>query len=248
MLRIKYPLILMLVALAAGLPSAWAEDISALMKKAEKEAETIALPTNTATEEGLKAARETAEKFHSPEFQEKVQCEAQRLKKEVFSDHMAPTKSRSLIDKQQSQPTGILAGEKIYLFISSSMPIEAIRSYIEAVVKTAEPNLIPVMRGWVNGMADTETNADYFGRILEKDPTCRPDTHHACEYHRLVISLQPALFTKYGITQVPAVVYVHDNIAYQIYGDARLDYLLEKINSEAKSDTLNSLIQTIRGT
>lgn len=249
LLPIRYSLILALLAFAAELPSAWAEDISALMKKAVKEAETITLPTNTASEEGLKAAHETAKTFHSPEFQGNVQCEVQRLTKEIFFDYRAPTKLSSQAGKQQSQPSGILASsEKIYLFISSSMPIETVRIYMEAIAKAAESNLIPVMRGWVNGMADTKANTDFFGSILQKDSTCRPEKHHTCEYHQLAISLLPALFTKYGISQVPAVVYVHDKMAYQIYGDARLDYLLEKINHEAKSDTLNSLIRTIRGT
>jgi hypothetical protein len=43
-------------------------------------------------------------------------------------------------------------------------------------------------------------------------------------------------------------VYENEDNAYSIQGDAGLDYLLERINREAKSATLASLIKKMRGT
>ena len=47
---------------------------------------------------------------------------------------------------------------------------------------------------------------------------------------------------------MPAIVYEHDGNSFLIQGDAGLDYLLEKINREAKSKGLAGLIKKIRGT
>jgi predicted DsbA family dithiol-disulfide isomerase len=63
----------------------------------------------------------------------------------------------------------------------------------------------------------------------------------------MAISLQPALFSKYGINRVPAVVYENGKDTYSIQGDAGLDYLLERINREAKSTALAGLIKKMRG-
>jgi type-F conjugative transfer system pilin assembly protein TrbC len=170
------------------------------------------------------------------------------LEKEVFAGHIEPWKSKRNNDKQRKEQTGILSGtEKIYLFFSSSVPDETMKAYIAAIAGTGDPNLALVMRGWPGGRDGASTRADtnYFSTLLQKEPACAR-TPTPCEHYQLEISLQPELFAKYAITQVPAVVYVNDKVAYHIQGDAGLDYLLERINREAKSDTLNDLIQRIR--
>ena len=69
-------------------------DVSRIMKKARSDAEKITIPVNKYSEQGLKVAEDTANLFHSPEFQKRVQCEQQRLEKEVFTDFIKPWKKK----------------------------------------------------------------------------------------------------------------------------------------------------------
>jgi type-F conjugative transfer system pilin assembly protein TrbC len=226
-------------------------EVSRIMKKARNDAEKMNLPVNQYGEQGLKAAEETASLFHSPEFQERVQCEQQRLEKEVFADYTKPwkKKTRQRATKQKGSVGSLAAGEKVYLFISSSIPDETVHAYIAALDKAGGPHLSLVMRGFVGGMARARARKgqSYFGRILKKELDCSR-TQTPCDRYQVPIRLKPSLFTKYGITRVPAVIYEHDKNSFLIQGNAGLDYLLERINQEAKSTGLTSLIKKMRGT
>ncbi len=244
----KIFVILISLVIGADLTLSRAEDVASILDKAEKEAKKMTLPMNTFADQGLKAAKESTNLFHSSEFQERIKGEEQRLAKEIFPDYIGPWKKKIEHAAQQAQKSSVLAeAEKIYLFFSSSVPIETMQAYITDIVKANDPSLIPVLRGWVGGMSDTEADTHYFSQILQKDSTCS-GTSEPCEFHQTTISLQPALFSKYGVTQVPAVVYVNKKSSYRIEGDAALDYLLERINREAKSTTLDNLITVLRST
>jgi len=243
----KSLVIFALLTLGAGLTPAQAEDARSFMAQARNDAEKMTLPVNKYTEEGLKAAQETTDHFHSPEFQEKIKCVKHRLTNEVFADAITPWKKKRQTKAGQAIEAGSLTStEKVYLFFSSSVPDETMQTYISAIAKASDPNVIPVMRGWLGGMTDTKVNATYFSRILQKDPACQ-DSREPCQHYQVEISLLPALFTKYAITQVPAVVYANEKDAYLIQGDAGFDYLLERINRKAKSTALAGLIKKMRG-
>ena len=226
-------------------------DISRIMKKAREDAEKINLPVNRYQEDGMKAAEKTSKLFHSPAFQERIQCEQQRLEKEVFADYTKPWKRkvRQTAVEQKGPIDSLAANEKVYLFISSSIPDETVHAYIADLDKAGDPNLSLVMRGLVGGITKVRVKKgqSYFSRIMKKELDC-PRTQTPCERYQVPILLKSSFFTKYGITRVPAVAYEHDDNIFLIQGDAGLDYLLEKINREAKSTGLASLIKKIRGT
>lgn len=226
-------------------------DASRIMKKARKDAEKITLPVNQYNEQGLKATEETANLFHSPEFQQRIQCEQQRLEKEVFADFTKPwkKKTRQTVAEQKGSVGSLAVGEKVFLFISSSIPDETVHAYVADLAKAGDPHLSLVMRGFVGGMAKARAKKgqSYFGRILKKELDC-PRTHTPCERYQVAIRLKPSMFTRYGITKVPAVIYEHDGNSFLIQGDTGLDYLLERINREVKSTGLTGLIKKIRGT
>ena len=226
------------------------DNVSLIMEKARANAEEMNLPVSKYEVEGLRAAEETSKLFHSPEFQQRIQCEQQRLEKEVFGEHIAPWKKKTqqAAEEQTGQTGSLSAGEHIFLFISSSVPDETIHAYIAGIDKAADPNVSLVMRGFVGGMslARAKKGQSYFSRILKKELDC-PRTEKPCDRYGVPIRLKPSLFTKYGITQVPAVVYEHEKQAFLIQGDTGLDYLLERINREVKSTGLTDLIKKMRG-
>ena len=253
----KLPLFLLVLVLLAGscLTQARADEtapfrlntLPSIMERARENAQKMKLPANKHAAKGQKAAQRTSSIFHSPEFQKQIQCEQQRLEQGVFKAYTQPWKRQK--QKMPQEQTGILsATEKIYLFFSSSVPEETIQPYIAAIAGAGDPNVIPVMRGFVKGLANMKASAEFFNRIVKKDPDCRDEVNpqKICQRFQMGIKVNPLLFTQYGIARVPAVVYARETDAFIIQGDAVLDYLLERINQEAKSTTLASLIKTMR--
>jgi hypothetical protein len=220
--------------------------VSAILDKAKEDGEKITLPENEYAEEGLSAAEKTSETFNSPDFQERLQCEQQRLETEVFGDFITSWKKKDAVEEQSGQTGNLGETERVYLFFSSSVPDETVRAYLSSIADAGDPNLIPVMRGFVEGLADMAVNKEYFNRILKKDPDCQDIPFYRCQRYQLGIKLKPSLFAQYGITRVPAVVFENEGNGFLIQGDAGLDYLLERINREANSPSLAKLIRKMR--
>jgi len=220
--------------------------VSAILDKAKEDGEKMALPENEYAGEGLSLARKAAETFNSPDFQERIQCEQERLEEEVFGDYIASWKKKEKSADGQSRQTESLAdSEQVYLFFSSSMPDETVHAYLSAISDAGEPKVTPVMRGFVGGMADIQASTEYFRRILKQDLSCQ-DTREPCQRYQLEIKLKSPLFAQYGISRVPSVVYENQGLGYLVQGDAGFDYLLELINREANSQGLTKLIRKMR--
>jgi type-F conjugative transfer system pilin assembly protein TrbC len=213
------------------------------MEQAREDAKKMSLPANRNTEAGWQAAEQTAKTFHSPEFQERLQCEQRRLEQEVFEKHTAPWKQKPVGE----QPGDLAETDKVYLFLSSSVPEETIRFYIATIAGAKATQVVPVLRGLVKGREDIKASADYFSRILQEDPNCRDKRESTCRCYQVPIKIDPILFERYGITRVPALVYAGEKDTFRIQGDAGLTYLLERINRDAKSTTLANLINQLRG-
>lgn len=226
------------------------EKVAAVMKKAEKAAKKMSLPVNIVTREGLRAAKQTADFFHSPKFHHKLQCEQKRLAGEVFGQYTAPLKKkRQTMEDRQSGPVESQDSERIFLFISSSMPDETVQAYIATVARISGPAVVLVMRGVVGGLTGKK-GIQYFSRILKKDLSCRDIKKRRgkrCPRYKVPIEISGHLFAEYGITRVPAVVYTTTKSSLLIQGDAGLAYLLARINRQAKSTTIDRLLAQIRG-
>ncbi|WP_240910183.1 TrbC family F-type conjugative pilus assembly protein [Desulfopila sp. IMCC35008] len=238
MLRIMIMLLLSTVPTAAD---ELEKSVQQAMEQARKDAAKIEIPANKHEDEGMKAAQESASLFNSPEFQEKLQCEKRRIREEVFADYTPDA------EEKDTPITGKLSeNEKVYLFISSSIPDETINTYLAAIEGLEEPGISILMKGFVPGQ-----RGRYLTRITQKDRNCidrmQQENPVVCERFDVPIRIQPSLFDKYDVTRAPAVVYEREGKAWKITGDAGLDYLLEQINREAKSPHLSHLVTTLQG-
>ena len=124
------------------------DDVSAIMKKAKEDAKNMTIPANRFAKEGMQAARQTESTFLAPEFQERIQCEQERLEKEVFGQYIAPWKKKrqKVMAEQTVQSGSLSATEKVFLFISSSMPDDTVHAYISVISRIPEPNIVLVMQ------------------------------------------------------------------------------------------------------
>ena len=212
-----------------------AADIEA---KAQDKAATMQVPINTHAEEGQQSAQKAADQFYAPETQKKQQCEQTRIQQQVLG----------VKKEEEPKKPGTLSGtEKVYLFLSSSMPEDTVRAYLISVDRAGENGIVPVMYGFVQGINNKAAMAGYFNRIQQEDKDCQDKQGDICKRLQVPIKINSELFRRYNISQVPAVVYANGENSWSVQGDSPLDYLLEQINRDAHSPSLSSLIIRMRG-
>lgn len=207
---------------------------------------------------------ETAKKLNhfvrSKTFQDKITQETNRIKKEVF--HL-PTEDLSQGDPNNPKQNKILASsERIYLFVSSSIPLNTLRTYAANLERLGDPNISMIMRGFIDGMKKAGPTLEFISNIMVLEPGCRLKEQQ-CPARPLNMQIDPLLYKKYDIKRVPALVYVpayqsqdpdgseglgEAPLHYTLYGDASLKYLIEELHRETKKPSLQNLIQAFTKT
>lgn len=197
-------------------------------------------------------ARKTANYVNSPEYQERVRKESDRIQREVFG--ISPKGNYYPGVEPLDMAPHLKPDERVYIFVSSSMPEATIRAYTRAMDKLGDNNVIMVMRGFVGGADTFKPTLQFISRILSRDPNCVDVS--GCPTFNAAVEIDPNLYRKYRPLYVPAVVYAsgikpHDpdmseglaaNVSdpkqdwLMLYGDASLDYLLSKA-AEAVPDS-----------
>lgn len=240
------------------------DGVQGLLGDAEKLAESLRAvrPPDPDSREAL-AAKTSADLFYSPEYQARITAESERLKQTVFAPVMKDYYPEEAA-REQVKAGKLAADERVYVFISSSIPETTLRAYVSLADKVMEPNLVFVLRGMVGGAKQVGPTMAFVSGLLNKDPGCDVKADK-CEMYQANIQVDPLLFARYHVTQVPAVAYARnvsvvdgfgksegltDEVpvgdAYQVEGDASLDRLLEVINREAKSKTVDGLVAAMR--
>ena len=155
--------------------------------------------------------------------------------------------SRRVKQKEQAEKVIFAETEKVYLFLSSSIPEASFQAYMTSL--EGVPEIVPVMKGMVGGLGKEhkEERVQWWSKVLQKDTTCEKTPEQPCELIKPAISIKPALFNQYSVTEVPALIYDRGDGIFHIQGDVGLVSLLEKVNQEAKSPCLTAVITKIRG-
>ena len=233
------------------------KNVQSLLERSKKEAEHLAIPKihNKETE---KAAKDIAETYHSREYQARLREEARRLRIFLFSKE-----TKDIETENPGQKSFLLPDERIYIFISSSIPISTLRNYAADLDKLSDPNIIMVMCGFVHGMHLIKPTIKFISNILVKDSNCNVFTTR-CDVYHLNIEIDPLLFARYRIEAVPAILYatgvnsidpdqsegIKDNTsvadAYLVSGDVSLEYALEKIRKASKSSQIANILKELR--
>lgn len=231
-------------------------DLANTLSKADRLAERMTVPGNRNEREMTALAGTLDSYYHSDEFQLRVLNETERIKSEVFGDKIAGYYA----DKSKDVSKGKLAtSERVYVFISSAMPLATIRNYAASVARLGDPNVSLVLRGFVDGVTKIQPTIGFIASVLQRDSACQPQDGD-CEMLPAGLVVDPLLFRRYRIDRVPAVVYVCGLKAedaglsegdpqnttitdhYAAYGDANLEYLLDQIRRVSGSASLAALL------
>ena len=230
-------------------------EVAAVLDSANRMTGTIKIPANIAEQDMKQVAEQLDAYYRSPEFQGRLKSETERITGELFGNASA-----RFYPDSKTQTHGKLGNdERVYLFISSAMPLQTVRNYAASVARLSDPNVTLVMRGFVEGMTKIQPTISFIASVLQRDASCNP-AGGECEMLPAGLAVDPLLFRRYGIDRVPAVVYVRgvkaDDAAlsegdakntsiaenHTVYGDASLEYLLEQIQRETGSRTLADLL------
>ncbi len=235
------------------------DEISAIHEKAKKDAAGFLLPQNDYEALGKEKAEEAYRIYQSDEFQKKIALERERIQKEVFGREGPYYKD----SKKGSATGGLRANERIYVFLSSSIPTETLRRYTSAAGALGDRNVRFVMRGFVRGAKYIKPTLGFVKGLLLEDPGCDPLTSKCRTYNTAVI-IDPMLFERYHITRVPAFVYatlsdlqdpeksegLESNINirafHTVYGDVNFEYVLEAFEKETHSAGMSALLVGLR--
>jgi type-F conjugative transfer system pilin assembly protein TrbC len=230
-------------------------DVETALEKASRLAGSITLPTNKAEGEMVNMAGKVESYYRSPEFQGRLKSETEKIKGELSGDASVRFYPDS---KTPSARAKLGNDERIYIFISSSMPLQTVRNYVASVARLGDPGIVMVMRGFVDGMAKIQPTVRFIGSVLQRDPYCNP-IDGECEMLLSGLAVDPLLFRRYGIDRVPAVVYARGVKAEDVglsegdskntaiseshaaFGDASLEYLLDQIQRETGARSLKDL-------
>jgi type-F conjugative transfer system pilin assembly protein TrbC len=234
-------------------------EVGKIAKRAQERAKHLKVPKNRYRKEMEDKAGNLAEAFHSQASQEKLAAETERiktlLKKQIEGPSIKSGQEDPAGASRGSQPVGwyLRSSERIYLFVSSSVPMTTLRNYAVDLARLADPNMSMVMRGMIGGMKTVRPTTEFVSRVIVKDTNCKV-FQERCDAYQVNFMIDPLLFRKYRITQVPALVYVpRTNVIerdrseglteaegefYVLYGDASLEYLLETLRRETKSRSL----------
>lgn len=193
-------------------------------------------------------AQEAVDVVNSEAFQKKLAAEQSRIGRQLFGK--GPTDpDKFYADAAGEDGHATLAGdERIYIFISSSVPEATLRAYALDLEKLGSPNAFLVMRGMVGGMKEFGPTMKFLSRVLLRDPDCADTT--SCPSIGAEAQIDPMLFRRFKPESVPAVVFARGvrpvdpdhsegditnfkdmkgETWWAVYGDAPLSYSLGKM-------------------
>jgi type-F conjugative transfer system pilin assembly protein TrbC len=232
--------------------------VGGMNERGERLSRAMTLPKNVFEKDGEKRARATTELFRSESFQNRLLSEQERIKREVFGGRLQEY-YRAAPETAAAMAGELPRDERIYIFISSSMPKRTLRNYTRDVAKLNDPNVKLVMRGLVGGMKYLKPTLRFVEGLLVRDEGCDP-RKRTCERYGAGVEIDPLLFRRYGIDRVPAIVFarrvsivdpqmsegMEKNMAvpefHTIHGDVALEYALERFRAETGSHALATLI------
>ena len=175
--------------------------------------------------------------FNSNESQNKRQDENARLQKFL--------EPQTGFTPNEASPA--FAQDKVYVFLSGSMPDEAVHIYIAQAAQDSSGRIIPVFYGLPGGLDNKRAAGSYLAQMMKERLDCKDVQGQICPRIKIRIKVNPDLFTLYAITQVPTVIYTDGENSWSASGDATLGFLLEKINAEAHSSFLAEEMKKIGG-
>lgn len=201
---------------------------------------------NRAVEQDLSSIEQT---INDPAYKAKIKTYAHNLN--LLINNESEVQSISGDDSNDADHELKNMGNRVLLFVSSSMPLDVLRIYAKDLYKI---DGIMVFTGFIGGANKIIPTQNFVRKIILEDTKC--DTIN-CNSINLKVAFDPKRFTAYNIDKVPALVFEKDvdmsascNIRHIqpkniIFGDASLKGMLSELYRLDRTDELNQLIKRL---
>ncbi|KFD26735.1 hypothetical protein IH86_18515 [Sphingobium yanoikuyae] len=189
--------------------------------------------------EGLKARR------NDPDMEKRAQADIAAARERLAAERDAASRriaqALGLEQPEQAALAGVVSpgtGKHWVpvLFVSSSMPIETLRTYAGQLERAGG---VMAFRGMPGGMRQVAPMAKLSAAILRRDPGCEGP---ACAMRDVQLIVDPLVFRQHGVARVPALAMIPGDptlpycerdeasprSAHLVQGDAALSGLLEE--------------------
>lgn len=163
------------------------------------------------------------------------------------------------VEKKQRGHFVLGADERVYIFISSSIPKETLIQYAKTIdAYKMGANVVMVMRGCIGGCTKIKPTLTYVRSIVTADGEIKNGL-------KIKVLIDPLLFRKYQITRAPIFVFAKNvqtqNIGlseglntnlkaeptvYKSEGDWDLEYHLKILQKKSNSQSLANLIKNMQ--
>lgn len=176
--------------------------------------------------EAKAAAEALLRVYQSEGFQRRVEEQRRNLAGAL------PGREENAAEPEEAEKEG--RSGAFYLFVSSSMPVETLRTYAADLARLKSPRIVMVLRGFVGGARKIRPTASFIADVLKADADCDPGGEQ-CAMVDVPFIVDPLLFRRAGIGQVPALGWLRGEKEEPLVvcGDARIGYLLEVLEREA---------------
>lgn len=156
--------------------------------------------------EKLARLTEKQSKTHSNTVKILLDKTVRNVKWKAKQKQLIQSLHKTLDVEDESQQSEAVSGHRLYLFVSSSMPKDKMRQYARQLTKY--PNAQMIMRGFIGGGKKMQPTMAYIKSIITKDEHCNRGV--ACKTYSTKFNIDPVLFQRYKITQVPTLIYVDE--------------------------------------
>lgn len=181
---------------------------------------TTEIPTNISPEmlERAREAVERSQRAAPPEVMKKIMDRSsgvikKELEKSGVCDEGKACSSRDVLSYGEK--------EMLYYFFSFSMPAESLkRTLLEALKLQGNRKVVMVLRGFVNN--DLRATIEAFGKLM-RDSGVKGD---------LPVEIDPNLYERFNVTEVPLIVFVSDRGTGVVKGDVGLSYALSRFDKK----------------
>ena len=214
------------------------------------------------------AAKEVATLVNSEKYRKMAEAQVDVLKQELAAKQDGGLKTHysdarltaSKIAEISKSPIGLAGDERMYLFVSSSVPQTTLRTYAENI-GMAGGGINMIIRGGIGGMSHVKPTMEFLAKVLIQDLSClqKYGEFGTCQSFNTQVLIDPLLFKRYRIDRVPALVFAKGvnpsdpeasegdsertpspESFYVIYGDAGLPAMVEYLQKESGSTSLVS--------
>lgn len=210
---------------------------------------------NTQTGQMQKEAEKTYR-----EFREKVLPEVETWKNRLQYENgrilLRDTPKNKTPEANATRRHFLAEDERIYVFISSSMPKDTLKNYASSIDRLKDSRIIMVLRGCIGGCRKLMPTAHFVQSIVAPSEK---------EQLQVEVQIDPNLFRLHDVGVVPAVIFASGvrldvdegsegdlthiqstPSSYAIFGDVSLDYAIEKINARVSNPRLKAIVAELR--